>query len=69
MTTETEFILRDGGAPKGKDWDNFIQNQREVLAQRASDGWELITAVGIQSVDSMNMASRTSGVVLYFRRA
>jgi hypothetical protein len=68
METAVEFIGREGGAPKGKDWDAFMAHQQEVIGERARDGWELLTAVGVLTVDALNMASKTAGVLLYFRR-
>jgi hypothetical protein len=68
MQTETEFIPRDGGQPRGKDWDAFLSRQQEVLESRARDGWEFVTAVGILTAEAMREASKTAGILLYFRR-
>ena len=68
MENETVFIPREGGVPKGKDWDTFMTLQQETLAQRSRDGWELVTALGVLMADSLREASKTAGVLLYFRK-
>ena len=68
MENEIEFISRGGGQARGKEWDAFLERQRETLAARASAGWQLVAAVGVQSAESMREASKTSGVLLYFSR-
>lgn len=68
MENDAVFIPREGGVPKGKDWDTFMTLQQEVLAERARDGRQLVTALGILMADSLREAPKTAGVLLYFRK-
>lgn len=67
MTHEVVFIRRKGGSPKGKDWNAFLDQQAAVLNERSTDGWELISTVGVISAQAMETAA-TSGMLLYFRK-
>jgi hypothetical protein len=66
MTVQVEFIPREGAAPKGKEWESFLAQQAEVLDRRSADGWELASTISI--ISTSGYGSRTSGVLLYFRK-
>jgi hypothetical protein len=67
VTLEVVFVARSGATAGGKDWDAFMTAQSNVLAERAADGWDLVTAVDVITPAAMSEASRTAGVLLYFR--
>jgi hypothetical protein len=68
VTLEVVFIPRSGATAAGKDWDTFMELQAEVLTERASGGWDLVSVLDVVTPAAMREASRTGGVMLYFRR-
>jgi hypothetical protein len=67
VTLEVVFVPREGASPAGKDWQAFMTEQAAVLSDRAAGGWELVTALDVIAPAAMREASRTGGVMLYFR--
>lgn len=68
MKQEIVYVRRKGGTAKGKDWEAFLDQQTAVLNERSGADWELVSAVGVVSAEAMREASKTSGMLLYFRK-
>lgn len=66
IDSDVVLVQRKGHSCKGKDWDQFILRQQEMIQEYGTRGWRLNTAAAI----SQGFERRTTfqGVLLYFTR-
>ncbi len=56
------FIRREGSSAKGVQWHVFMQAQRDMLDTYRSNGWKLVSVVGVHDNQALE------GVLLYFSK-